>query len=157
MKTQGRWSVKLRNERSHCADMLRKEERRKSKMKKVMLSVVIVVFAAGFFVSGGEAEAMNNESAAMLAGAIAIFGRPVLQAVAGEIFPPAPAPAVIYTELPPYPAPAKVKRHNHRKYYRYCDGRDESAYERGWCEEWEKLEYRRGREDARESYYGERY
>lgn len=121
-------------------------------MKKT-IAMVIAVAVLGLVIGGGvdRAEAMNNESAAMLAGAIAIFGPPILNAVAGEIFPP-PYPErqtiVHYRYSQPVKGSGIHRRHRHRH---DCDDyRD--AYRRGWCDEQERQEYRRGRHDARRYY-----
>ncbi len=58
-------------------------------MKKVVIGVLVIVTAFGFLsIKSDNAYAMNNESAAMLAGAIAIFGQPVMHAVVNEVFRP---------------------------------------------------------------------
>lgn len=70
-----------------------------------IITAVMVLFVA--VVGIESASAMNNESAAMLAGAIAVFGRPVLHAVAGTLFYP---PAYYYS--PPartYYAPVSTR------------------------------------------------
>lgn len=106
-----------------------------------------------------KAEAMNNESAALLAGAIALFGKPILQSIAGEVFYPEPvktyyqrpATKVIYKKV-------YVIKHENDDCFRPCLS-PRNAYERGWCDELrriERKEYRRGRRDARRYYY-ERY
>lgn len=73
-----------------------------------IISVITIVIVTFVTVAGIEnANAMNNESAAMLAGAIAVFGRPVLNAVAGTLFYP---PAYYYA--PPartYYAPVRTR------------------------------------------------
>ena len=72
-----------------------------------IISILTIVVVTVVAVAGIEnAAAMNNESAAMLAGAIAVFGRPVLNAVTGTLFyPPA------YYHAPPvrtYYAPVRT-------------------------------------------------
>jgi hypothetical protein len=93
---------------------------------------------------------MNNESAAMLAGAIVLFGAPVLHALASDSYRPAP----VYVETPAayYTTRTEIvyDRPVYRKYVRPFRG----AYERGWRDERARYYYGRGREDARRSFYG---
>lgn len=125
-------------------------------MKKV-ISIVLAVALAGSFllIDTKKAEAMNNESAAMLAGAIAIFGKPVLQTVAREILPASPAYAGSYAES--YPRHTTVTQREiiyvepERHYNRHYPPRGR-AYERGWRDEWRRHEYWRGRHDARKAH-----
>ena len=113
-------------------------------MKKILSIGLVLIIVNGFtLVSFKNASAMNNESAAMLAGAIAIFGKPVLNAIGNEIF------------FPPYNS-----RTTPIYEYDPCY-RPRTAYEKGWCaeqlriqREQERLEYQRGREDARRYFYG---
>ena len=95
-------------------------------MKKVSLVILIVVLAGGFLVMGNtRAEAMNNESAALLAGAIAVFGPPVLYAMSRGGYRSGPAYATSY------PVRTRVV-YEHRSYaphQRHCG--KERAYERG--------------------------
>jgi hypothetical protein len=68
-----------------------------STMKKVLLVILIVVLAGGLLVMGNtRAEAMNKESAALLTGAIAVFGPPVLYATSRGVYRPGPAYAASY-------------------------------------------------------------
>lgn len=120
-------------------------------MKKIIVIGLVLITALSFvLVVNSDVQAMNNESAAMLAGAIAIFGKPVLNAVATEIFYPQTYSTypvtTVYTPAPTY---------NYDSCYR-----PRSAYERGYCDEQlrieraqERLQYRRGRNDARKYYY----
>ncbi len=63
-------------------------------MKRALYILMIGVLAAGILAAGGSrAEAMNNESAALLAGGIALFGGAVLNAVTH--------PAPVYAEAYP--------------------------------------------------------
>lgn len=121
-------------------------------MKKV-ISIVLAVALAGSFllIDTKKAEAMNNESAAMLAGAIAIFGKPVLQTVAREIMPASPAYAEYYGDS--YPRHTRVTEREviyvkPDRYYYYDYPPRSRAYERGWRDE-RRHDYWRGRHDAR--------
>ncbi|MEW5743915.1 MAG: hypothetical protein AB1805_00555 [Nitrospirota bacterium] len=119
-------------------------------MKTIVSFILVAVLACGFlFMGSAEAEAMNNESAAMLAGAIAIFGKPMLQAVVREISPAQPAYAASY---PSYTETREIiyvtDDRPHHKHYRHRN----KAYERGWRDEWRERAYERGRADARKRY-----
>ena len=117
-------------------------------MRKTMAMGLVLIIALGFILIGhSDVQAMNNESAAMLAGAIAIFGKPILNAIGAEIFYPT------YTL---YPLRTKVVYRTAPAYKFAPCYRPRSAYERGWCRErrriqreQDRLEYQRGRDDAR--------
>ncbi|MEW6185142.1 MAG: hypothetical protein AB1585_05310 [Thermodesulfobacteriota bacterium] len=117
-------------------------------MKKNITITLIAISVLGFLFSpAGKAKAKNNREAFILGGVVAIFARPVLQAVAAEVICPSiyRPTQIIYSSGPYYsPQPASVPR---------------SAYERGFLDEqlrlerdWERYEYQRGREDARRYY-----
>ncbi|MDA8077599.1 MAG: hypothetical protein M0Z79_01550 [Nitrospiraceae bacterium] len=112
-------------------------------MKRALYILMIGVLAAGIMAAGGSrAEAMNNESAALLAGGIALFGGAVLNAVTH--------PAPVYAETYPtvyygysyrpvrtrvvYVAPAyRVYRGDCDHDYDYDDDYDHDRYEhRRW-------------------------
>ncbi len=116
-----------------------------------VIGLMIALLIVPALVEPPGAEAMNNESAALLAGAIALFGRPVLNAIAQDIFyEPCPTRVVH--------RPAKVI---YKRVYVYRDDvlrdcrRIQSPYEKGFCDELRRIEreYERGRRDARYYYY----
>lgn len=121
-------------------------------MKKIVSIILTLVLACSFmFLGAPRAEAMNNESAAMLAGAIAIFGKPVLQTIVREITPP---PAQAYTTTYSYQAyPARSEVVYVAPEHPDCYKPHNRAYMRGWRDERRRLEYERGRGDARRHYY----
>ena len=131
-------------------------------MKAGRLIVVLAMVVSFLFSAVGvkKAEAMNNESAALLAGAIALFGQPVLHAIAGEVF--YPEPVKVYRERPRkiiYKKVYVIKHERDDDCYGPCYS-PRNAYEKGWCDEWRRLErrdYRRGRRDARRYYYDRYY
>ncbi len=96
-------------------------------MKKALLTILVVILAGGFLLAGTpKAEAMNNESAAMLAGAIVLFGGPILHAITTDAYRPAP----VYVDA--YQAPYYTTRTEiiyERPAYRKCD-RPYRGYER---------------------------
>ena len=113
-------------------------------MKKIAAVFVITSLLCSFLLLGsGKAEAMNNESAALLAGAIVLFGPPILQAMTGGFYYPA------Y-----YPAGTQVVLSGHG-YGRY--ERHDRAYRRGRCDEQRRSDYRRWRRDERRPFYRDRY
>ncbi len=123
-------------------------------MKKTkIIALFLIIICCFLLINSKNVHAMNNESAAMLAGAIAIFGKPVLNAITTEIFYPP-----VYRA---YPATTGVVYTPATSYsYDPCY-RPRSSYERGYCEEQlriereqKRFEYRRGRNDARRYYYG---
>jgi len=133
-------------------------------MKKLITISMLLMLACSFlFIENTKAEAMNNESAAMLAGAIALFGRPVLNAISREVFYPAPYydssyyGDSYYSNYYPgystyYPARTRIiyTSPGYSRHYRH--GRD--SYERGWYEDRER-EYPRGYYNNRRGYYHE--
>ncbi len=128
-------------------------------MKKIITISMVFILACSFlFIGNTKAEAMNNESAAMLAGAIAIFGKPVLNAIGREIFYPAPYYdnsyygdsyySNYYSDYPTsyYPARTTIiyTSPGYSRHYRY--GRD--SYKRGWDRDCDhEYGYSRGRHD----------
>jgi hypothetical protein len=110
-------------------------------VKKAFLTGLLVVLASGFMLAGApRADAMNNESAAMLAAGIVLFGGPVLHAVAAESYRPAP----VYVAA--YPSPhyiAHTKFIHARSGYRICN-------------EPFRGHYKRERRDERSDYYRDR-
>jgi hypothetical protein len=115
-------------------------------MKKILtISVCLIIVCSFLLIGNTRADAMNNESAAMLAGAIALFGRPILNSIANDVF------YYSYSTFT-YPARTRVKHFypGHRRYYGKKSFR---PYRRGWRDERYEMEYRRGRMDARRNYY----
>ncbi len=104
-------------------------------MKKLITVSMVVVLALGLLLIGNtRADAMNNESAALLAGAIAVFGGAALHAAVY----PEPAYPVYYA--PSYPVTRVV--YGYPGYrgcyagYRGYWGPRWGAYGRGWRHEW---------------------
>ncbi|MCL5024335.1 MAG: hypothetical protein M1497_13415 [Nitrospirae bacterium] len=122
-------------------------------MRKIVITGLALALVCGFlFVGTPGAEAMNNESAAMLAGAIAVFGPPVLSAMTGNGFYREPVYSGAYY-APAYPVRTEVI-YVSPGYRRHC-GPAGHAYERGWRGEWRRHDYERGREHAGRYYrYG---
>ena len=122
-------------------------------MKKLMTIMVIIILTVSFLVVGNsDADAMNNESAAMLTAGIVLFGIPVMNALAnGGTYR---EPAYSHTGPPRYIERTKViyvqpKHKKHRRHLR-------KSYRRGYRQEWKRQEHRRGRRDARRDYRWER-
>jgi len=120
------------------------------------ISMLLMLIVAFIFLPPRNAKAMNNESAAMLAGAIALFGKPVLNAIAQEIFyPPVnyngrSQGVVYYKRVYIYKEPCCYN----------CYVPTSTYYEKGWRDEMRRIqrerafyEYERGRRDARRCYY----
>jgi hypothetical protein len=94
-------------------------------MKKMLLVILVVALAGGFLVIGDtRAEAMNNESAVLLAGAIAVFGPPLLYGMSGA-YRPAPAYAASY----PVRTEVVYEYSSYAPHERHCW--KQRAYERG--------------------------
>jgi hypothetical protein len=128
-----------------------------------VIGFALIITLVFLLVPVRQAKAMNNESAALLAGAIALFGRPVLNAIVQDIF--YGPERVYYTPRPTYYTTRPTRVVYKRVYiykqpcYRPCPP-PSYAYERGWCDEMrrilrqrERYEYQRGRIDARWYYY----
>jgi hypothetical protein len=121
-------------------------------MKRVAIIALLTfaVLAAGMTVPH-KAEAMNNESAALLTAGIVLLGIPIMNAIANDSQPRyervyhAPPERVVYKKV--YVYQEAPRWHRHRGH----------AYRRGWRDEWRYLErrdYERGRRDAWQEYYG---
>jgi hypothetical protein len=124
-----------------------------STMKKLMTIMVIIILTVSFLVvSNTKADAMNNESAAMLTAGIVLFGMPVINSlVNGGTYR---EPAYTYAGPPRIIERTKViyvqpKHKKHRRHWR-------KAYRRGYRQEWKRQEYRSGRHDARRDHRWER-
>lgn len=117
-------------------------------MKKLLsISIVFILACSLLLIGGTRADAMNNESAALLAGAIALFGPPVLNAMTAGAFYTTP---VHYSSYPRAYYPVRTEVIYAYPGYRKCYSHS-SAYERGWREEWGH-KYQRGRWHAWENY-----
>jgi hypothetical protein len=67
---------------------------KETEMKKMAGVFSVMVILCSFLLLGSRrAEAMNNESAALLAGAVVLFGSPVIQAMTGGFYYPAYYPS----------------------------------------------------------------
>jgi hypothetical protein len=116
------------------------EQRRHEKMKK-FLSITLAVFLAGGFLltENKKAEAMNNESAALLTAGLVLIGAPIIHAITHDHHRPAPVysrphkyqkvkTTVVYT-APRYEKHYVKKharydrRHRHDRFDRDCDDR----------------------------------
>jgi hypothetical protein len=94
-------------------------------MKKMLMVILVVALAGGFLIIGDtRAEAMNNESAALLAGAIAVFGPPLLYGMSGA-YRPGPAYAASY----PVRTEVVYEYRSHAPHERHC--MKQRGYERG--------------------------
>ncbi len=101
-------------------------------MRKVLAVGLVLVLACSFVLIGkGSADAMNNEAAAMLAGAIAIVGGAAIHAATVNAYYPEP----VYVETYPtsYYRERTVIVHEYPR-YRNFHRPYRGAYERGWSE-----------------------
>ena len=115
--------------------------------------MIIMMLAVSFLVVGiTNADAMNNESAALLTAGIVLLGIPVMNAIAhGGTYP---EPAYSYASPPRYIEKTKIiyvqpKYQKHRRQWA-------KSYKRGYRQERQRLQYRRGMRDARRDYRGDR-
>ncbi|MBI4699008.1 MAG: hypothetical protein HY758_08935 [Nitrospirae bacterium] len=124
----------------------------------ISITIILMLTASCLIIGNSRAEAMNNESAAMLAGAIAIFGKPMLNAMANEIMYPgqeyAPSRHTQYRTA--YPATTRYVERTEVIYVRpeherFCRHKWH-AYKRGYRDGWRHYENRRERHDSREDY-----
>jgi hypothetical protein len=120
-----------------------------SMMKKLMSITVIMMLTVTLLVVGNtNADAMNNESAALLTAGIVLLGIPVMNAIAHR--GTYPESAYSYASPPRYTEKTKIiyvqpKYKRHRRHWG-------KSYERGYRQEWKRLQYRRGMRDARHDY-----
>jgi hypothetical protein len=118
-------------------------------MKKSISIMVIMMLTVSLLVVGSrKADAMNNESAALLTAGIVLFGIPVMNAIAQGR--PYAEPAYTYARPPRYIERTKViyvepAYTKHRRHWA-------KPYERGYRKEWKRQQYRRGMRDARDDY-----
>lgn len=117
-------------------------------MKKLVSITLIMMLAITFLAFGTtNADAMNNESAALLTAGIVLFGVPVINAIArGGAYP---EPAYAYAG-PRYVEKTRVVyvQPKHKKHHK----RWQRTYERGYRHGWERIQYRKGMRDARRDY-----
>jgi hypothetical protein len=117
-----------------------------STMKKLLSIMVILMLMVTFLVIGNtDADAMNNESAALVTAGIVLIGIHAL--TQGR---PYPEPAYTYAGPPRYIEKTKIiyvqpKYKKHRRHWG-------KAYKRGYRKEWKRIQYRRGMRDARHDY-----
>ncbi|MEN8265302.1 MAG: hypothetical protein ABFR82_17790 [Nitrospirota bacterium] len=122
-------------------------------MKKLMSIMVIIILTVSFLVVGTkDADARNNESAALLTAGLVLLSIPVMHAIAHS--GPYGEPAYSYADPPRYIERTKIiyvqpKYKKHRRHWR-------KSYRRGYRKEWKRLQYRRGMRDARRDYRWER-
>ena len=118
-------------------------------MKKLISITVIMMLAVSFLVAGNtNADAMNNESAALLTAGIVLFGIPLMGAIAhGGTYP---EPAYAYSGPPRYVEKTKIiyVQPGYKKHRRHWA----RPHKRGYRQEWKRLQYRRGMRDARHDY-----
>ena len=114
-----------------------------------MSITVIMMLTVSFLVIGNtSADAMNNESAALLTAGIVLFSIPVINAIArGGTYP---EPAYSYAGPPRHVEKTKIiyvqpKYKKHRGHWA-------KSYKRGYRQESKRLQYRRGMRDARHDY-----
>jgi hypothetical protein len=117
-----------------------------STMKKILSITLIMMVTVSFLVVGStNADAMNNESAALLTAGIVLLSIPVVSAIArgGTYAEPAYSHAgrswyvekthVVYVQT-------KNKRH---------PGQLAKSHKRGYRRDWKRIQHERGRRDAR--------
>jgi ribulose kinase len=103
-------------------------------VRRMFLTALVMVLAGGFLLTGtSRADAMNNESAAMLAGAIVLFGGPIIHAIATDVYRPAPVyvdsyPRAHYTTRTDIIYDRPVYKKSYRNFRR--DSRSGWRYER---------------------------
>ena len=124
-------------------------------MKKLIsLSLVMVMLTGGLLLAENtKAEAMNNESAALLTASLILFGAPVINAIAHDHYRQAPVYGGGYYNS--YPAETRViysAPQYERHYGRYQDRGN--RYDGGWSEHRDYRNYRRDRDDSRGHYSG---
>ena len=102
-------------------------------MKKLLSLSLALILAGGLILAeNSKAEAMNNESAALLTASLVLFGLPIVSAITHDHYRPAPAYSGVYY-ADPYPVRTRViyTAPRYERHQRY-DGRRYSSYERGW-------------------------
>ena len=124
-----------------------------STMKKLMSITVIMMLTVSFLIVGStKADAMNNESAALLTAGIVLLGIPVMNAIAPR--GTYTEPAYTYAGPPRYIERTQIiyVQPKHKKHRR----RWAKSYQRGYRKEWKQQQYRRGTRDARHDYRRDR-
>jgi hypothetical protein len=118
-------------------------------MKKLMSITVIMMLTVSFLVIGtNHADAMNNESAALLTAGIVLLGIPVMNSITHR--GTYTKPAYSYASPPRYIEKTNViyVQPKYKKYRRH----GAKSYKRGYWQERKRLQYRRGMRDARHDY-----
>ena len=118
-------------------------------MKKLISITVIMMLAVGFVAIGTtNADAMNNESAALLTAGIVLLGIPVISAIARGGTYPEP----VYSHAGPPRYVEKTKIIYVQPKYQELRRERATSYERGYRQEWKHQQYREGVRDARRDY-----
>jgi hypothetical protein len=123
---------------------LNKTAGKETEMKKMAGVFSIIMMLCSFLLlDSSRAEAMNNDSAALLAGAVVLFGSPAIQAMTGGVYYPA------Y-----YPSETRIVviGDAHRRYVR-----GDRAYWRGRYDGQHRHDYRRSWKDKGRSFDRGRY
>ena len=122
-------------------------------MKKLISISLVLVLAGGLFLAGNsKAEAMNNESAALLTASLVLFGLPVISAIAHDHYGPPPVYAdAYYYDSHPVETRVIYRAPRYERLYGNYWGRG-NGYERGWREHREAREYSRDRDHERGRY-----
>lgn len=123
-------------------------------MKKSLTITFIFILAISFMAAGStRAEAMNNESAALLTAGIVLLGIPVMQAMARDrghheqtYVYATPPPRHVERTTVIYVQPQDERRHKHWR----------KSYKRGYRDDNRRHEYYRGGHDAHEDSRGHR-
>jgi hypothetical protein len=123
-------------------------------MKKLILITLIMMVTVSFLVAGStNADAMNNESAALLTAGIVLLSIPVMNAVVHGGTSPEP----VYSHAGP---PRYIEK-THVVYVQSKNtrhpGRRITSYKRGYRQEWKRLQHERGKRDARRDYRRDRH
>lgn len=118
-------------------------------MKKLLSITLIMMVTVSFLVVGStNADAMNNESAALLTAGIILLSIPVMNAVVhGGTYP---EPVYSHAGPPRYIEKTHVV-YVHSKNARH-PGQRVTPYKRGYRQEWKRLQRERGKRDARRDY-----
>ena len=118
-------------------------------MKKLISIMVMMMLTISFLVVGNtKADAMNNESAALLTAGIVLLGIPVMNSITqGRYYS---EPAYSYARPPRYIQKTKIIYVEPK--YGKRDRHWSKPYKRGYRKGWKRMEYRRGMRDARRDY-----
>jgi hypothetical protein len=100
------------------------------RMKKLLSISLVLILSGGLFLTESKkAEAMNNESTALLTASLVLFGIPIVSAITHDHYRPAPVYAGVYYD-DSYPVQTRIIYRTPR-YERHYWGRGQ-GYERGW-------------------------